>query len=199
VYVGYVGENNGHLEAIRAIATLEESVRLRIIGSDFPEFAARMTALAVELGAGGRVSIDGWLPPVEVVARAARASLGLSLYKPVTKNLEYMGSASNKIFEYAAMGLPAVIPDRASYREFLGDAEWVAYADVEDPQSIARAISTILGDRERYIAMSLAARRAFEERYNYERVFAPALARIFQLSGVRSSDQGAGTNANSLH
>ncbi|HYL57292.1 MAG TPA: glycosyltransferase [Candidatus Acidoferrales bacterium] len=198
VYVGNVGESNGHLEAIRAIARLDEPVRLRIIGSDFPEFEARMKALATDLGIGGRVSIDGWLRPAEVVARSASASLGLSLYKPVTKNLEYMGSASNKIFEYAAMGLPAVIPDRPSYRDFLGDAEWVEYVDVEDPQSIARAISSILGDRERYIAMSLAARRAFESRYNYKRVFAPALERILQLSGVRSPDQGAGIDENSL-
>jgi glycosyltransferase involved in cell wall biosynthesis len=184
VYVGCVGDSNGHLEAVRAIAQLDESVRLRIIGSDFPEFEARMRALAIDLGIGGRVSIDEWLPPGEVVARAACASVGLSLYKPVTKNLEYMGSASNKIFEYAAMGLPAVIPDRASYRDFLGDAEWVAYADVEDPRSIARAISSILGDRDRYLAMSLAARRAFEQHYHYEHVFEPALNRLLELARV---------------
>jgi len=95
-----------------------------------------------------------------------------------------MGSASNKLFEYAAMGLPVVVPDRESYRDFLGDAEWVSYADVAHPRSIAHAIASIFADRERYVAMSRAARRAFEEKYNYERVFAPALERILELSGM---------------
>ncbi|MGH7924202.1 MAG: glycosyltransferase, partial [Candidatus Binatus sp.] len=95
-----------------------------------------------------------------------------------------LGSASNKLFEYAAMGLPVVVPERASYREFLGDAEWVTYADIEEPKSIARAINSIFADGERYAAMSRAARDAFEEHYHYERVFAPALERIFELSGV---------------
>ena len=82
-----------------------------------------------------------------------------------------------------------VVPDRESYRDYLGDAEWVTNADVDDPRSIARAIMSILADRERYAAMSRAARRAFEEQYNYERVFAPVRERILELSGVAKDSQ----------
>jgi glycosyltransferase involved in cell wall biosynthesis len=184
VYVGSTGAPNGHLEALRAIAMAEGGISLRVIGSFHPEFEASFKALAHELGITERVRLDGWMARDEVIARSSGSSVGLSLYKPVTKNLEYMGSASNKLFEYAAMGLPVVVPDRASYRDFLGNAEWVTYAEVEDPGSIARAISSIFADGERYLAMSRAARRAFEEQYNYEQVFAPALDRIFELSGV---------------
>jgi glycosyltransferase involved in cell wall biosynthesis len=189
VYVGSTGVANGHLEALRAIAMAdhESGISLRVIGSFRPEFEATFKALANELGITERVRLDGWIAHDEVTARASGSSVGLSLYKPVTKNLEYMGSASNKLFEYAAMGLPVVVPDRASYRDFLGDAEWVKYADVEEPESIARAINSIFEDGERYVAMSRAARRAFEEQYNYEQVFAPALDRIFELSGVAKS------------
>lgn len=187
VYVGSTGAPNGHLEALRAIAMVDYGISLRVIGSFRPEFEASFKALARELDITERVKLDGWIAHDEVTERASGSSVGLSLYKPVTKNLEYMGSASNKLFEYAAMGLPVVVPDRASYREFLGDAEWVKYADVEEPASIARAINSIFADGERYVAMSRAARRAFEEQYNYERVFAPALDRIFELSGVAKS------------
>lgn len=193
VYVGHASADNGHLEALRALALTDRGFRMRIVGNHRPEFGAGFDALARELGVAERVSLDGWLPQDEVVARASAASAGLSLHKPVSKGLEYLGSASNKLFEYAAMGLPVVVPDRASYRDFLGDAQWVTYADVEQPRSIARAISSIFADRERYVAMSRAARRAFEEHYNYERVFAPALERIFDLSGVvKSLRCGAG-------
>ncbi len=183
VYVGHVSADNGHLEGLRALA-MTDAIRMRVIGSYRPEFGTAFNTLARELGIAERVSLDGWLPRDELMARAAAAGAGLSLHRPVTKGLEYLGSASNKLFEYAAMGLPVVVPDRESYRDFLGDAEWVTYADIERPESIARAISSIFADRERYAAMSRAARRAFEEQYNYERVFAPALERIVELSGV---------------
>jgi len=187
VYLGRVGAPNGHLEALRAIAMSDSGISLRVIGSCRPEFEASFKALVRELGITERVSVDGWIANDEVTARVSGSSVGLSLYKPVTKNLEYMGSASNKLFEYAAMGLPVVVPDSASYRDFLGDPEWVTYADVEKPESIARAIRSIFADRERYVAMSRAARHAFEEQYNYERAFAPALDRIFELSGIAKS------------
>jgi len=182
-YVGYASADNGHLEGLRAIA-LTDAIRMRVIGGYRPEFGTKFNALARELGVADRVSLDGWLRQDELVARASAAGAGLSLHKPVSKGLEYQGSASNKLFEYAAMGLPVVVPDRASYRDFLGDAEWVTYADIEEPESIARAITLIFADGERYVAMSRAARRAFEEQYNYPRVFAPALDRVCELSGV---------------
>ena len=182
-YVGYASADNGHLEGLRAIA-LTDGIRMRVIGGYRPDFGTRFNTLARELGVADRVSLDGWLRQDELVARASAAGAGLSLHKPVSKGLEYLGSASNKLFEYAAMGLPVVVPDRASYRDFLGDAEWVTYADIEQPESIARAISSIFADGERYVAMSRAARRAFEEQYNYAKVFAPALDRICDLSGV---------------
>jgi glycosyltransferase involved in cell wall biosynthesis len=189
VYVGYASADNGHLEGLRALAMTEVGIRMRVIGAYLPEFEASFNALARELGVTQRVSLDGWLALDELRARASHASVGLSLQKPATKNLEYVGSASNKLFEYAAMGLPVVVPDRASYRDFLGDAEWVTYADIDRPESIAHAITSILADPERYAAMSRAARRAFEEQYNYERVFAPALERILELSGVAKGSQ----------
>ncbi len=189
VYVGYASADNGHLEGLRALAMTDGGIRMRVIGAYRPEFEASFNALARELGVAQRVRLDGWLALEELRARASRASIGLSLYKPVKKSLEYLGSASNKLFEYAAMGLPVVVPDRESYRDFIGDAQWVTYADIEDPGSIARAITSIFADRERYAAMSRAARRAFEELYNYERVFAPALERIFELSGVAKGSQ----------
>ena len=190
VYVGHVSADNGHLEGLRALA-LTDGIRMRVIGSYRPEFGTIFNALARQLGVAERVSLDGWLPRDDLKARASAAAAGLSLHKPVSKGLEYLGSASNKLFEYAAMGLPVVVPNRESYRAFLNDAEWVTYADIEEPESIARAIDSIFADRERYAAMSRAARRAFEEQYNYEWVFAPALERIVELGGVAKPGRAA--------
>jgi glycosyltransferase involved in cell wall biosynthesis len=111
VYVGYASADNGHLDALRALA-MTDGIRMRVIGGFRPEFEASFNELARELRVNERLSVDGWLALDELRARASRASVGLSIYKPVTKSLEYVASASNKLFEYAAMGLPVIVPDR---------------------------------------------------------------------------------------
>jgi glycosyltransferase involved in cell wall biosynthesis len=110
------------------------------------------------------------------------SSLGLVLYGSSTVNEEHMGSASNKLFEYAARGIPVVVPDRRSFREFLVGESWVAYADPRNRESMANAIRGIFADQYRYTAMCYAARRAFEQKYNYEHVFAPVIQRLLQLT-----------------
>jgi glycosyltransferase involved in cell wall biosynthesis len=187
VYVGYASADNGHLDALRALA-MTDGIRMRVIGGFRPEFEASFNELARELRVNERLSVDGWLALDELRARASRASVGLSIYKPVTKSLEYVASASNKLFEYAAMGLPVIVPNRENYRDFLGDAEWVTYADVEQPESFARALTSIFDDRERYVAMSRAARGAFETEYNYERVFEPLLEKIRALAAAGAAE-----------
>jgi len=187
VYVGYASADNGHLDALRALA-MTDGIRMRVIGGFRPEFEASFNELARELRVNERLSVDGWLALDELRARASRASVGLSIYKPVTKSLEYVASASNKLFEYAAMGLPVIVPDRENYRDFLGDAEWVTYADVEQPEAFSRAVTSIFDDRERYVAMSRAARRAFETEYNYERVFEPLLEKIRALAAAGAAE-----------
>ncbi|HUY27893.1 MAG TPA: glycosyltransferase [Candidatus Binataceae bacterium] len=184
LYVGSMGAENGQPDAIRALEFLPAPVALDLIGFSTPEYRIRLSQMAAALALAGRVSIAGWVPNPERIRRAEDAAVGLVLYHAANPNWEHSGPSPNKLFEYAAWGLPVVVPDRKSFREFFADDEWVAYANPEDPASIARAIEFILADRDRYIAMSLAARRAHETKYNYEQVFAPVLERLLALAGV---------------
>ncbi len=116
----------------------------------------------------------GRLPYAELRDRTGQATLGLCLYQVSSHpNSRYSASATNKVFEYAACGLPVVVCDFPTYREFLGQEPWVRFADPADPQSIAAAIAEILADLETYRTMAQAARRAFETKFNYDTAFAP--------------------------
>ncbi|HEY6417647.1 MAG TPA: glycosyltransferase [Candidatus Binataceae bacterium] len=181
-YVGSIGGDNGHREAVCALEHLDDAFQLDLIGFVPDDFGRELNMLARARAVEPRLSLDGWPSRDQRIRRMERAAVGLLLYQPVSKNWEYSGSAPNKLFEYAALGLPVVVPDRASYREFLGNERWVSFADVKDPASIANSIANILADRDAYVAMSRAAREAFESRYNYERLFQPVLDRIFELT-----------------
>ena len=139
--------------------------------------------LAASLGVAARLRYDGLVPFERLNRETVRAAVGLVLYQAVSTNLEHNVSATNKLYEYAACGLPVVAPDRPGFRAYLGGERWVELADAADPAAVARAIAAVLVDGARYEERARAARRAFEERFNFERVFAPLLARVEELAG----------------
>ncbi|HYB91454.1 MAG TPA: glycosyltransferase family 4 protein [Candidatus Binataceae bacterium] len=184
LYMSSMGPENGQQEAIRAAALANSGWRMTLIGNSAPEFRSELEREARALGLEDRVAVAGWVEETERMELLRRAAIGLVLYKPVSRNWEYSGSAPMKLFEYAASGLPVIVPDRPSYREFFADEQWVVYAAADEPASIARAIDSVLADRERYAAMSVAARDAHERKHNYETVFQPVLARIEELAAA---------------
>jgi glycosyltransferase involved in cell wall biosynthesis len=184
LYLGSMGHENGQPKALSALATLPGEVKLDMAGFGTVEFRRELSELAAALSLQARVSISDWVPEHERNRLAEQAAVGLVLYRAVNLNWEHSGPSPNKLFQYAAWGLPVVVPDRESFREFFANDEWVNYADPEDPAAIARAIEFILADSDRYVTMSHAARRAHETKYNYERLFAPVLERICTLVGA---------------
>ena len=182
LYMGTLGESNGSLEAVCALALLGPSTRLTMIGRASSDLCNEILRMAEANAVTARVSLPGWMPHSALPARAMAASVGLSLHKPVSRNLEFASSATNKIFEYAACGLPVVMPDRASYREMFANERWAMFADPNDPRSIAAVITELFADPNQYAARCQAARRAFEERYNYERTFAAVFSAVRNLA-----------------
>jgi hypothetical protein len=85
-----------------------------------------------------------------------------------------LGTASNKIYEYAAVGLPVILFDTPHFRRHLGSREWAFFTDLSEASPLA-----VLGQIvERYEAASATAIRDFEQEFNYERVFVPVLERV---------------------
>jgi len=181
-YLSSMGSENGQLEAIDACATA--GVPLDLAGRSSPEFRASLEKRVATNDPAERIRIHGRVDDATRMRLLRDAAVGLLLYKPVSKNWEFSGSASTKLFEYGAAGLPVIVPDRRSYREFLDGEEWIAFVDIDDPRSIAAGINSILADRDRYVTMSRAARAAHENRLNYELLFEPVRARIAELTNL---------------
>ncbi len=181
-YIGALGEEHGNGEAVQALAHLPSNVHLQMIGNGSAAYRQTLASLAAELGVKARLSVDEFIEHDQLPELSRDAALGLVLHKSTIFNLEFSASATNKLFEYAAMGLPVIASDLPNYREFFADQTWITYANPADSRSIARAIEFVLADRERYVRMSTAARHAFEEKFNYQRVFQPALERVLELA-----------------
>lgn len=185
LYRGAIGASNGILQMVRALPDLDAAITLRLCGGAEPEFARELRATATALGVAERVRSDGFVPYDRLNRETVGAAVGLVLYQRVQANLEFNATATNKLYEYAACGVPVVVPDRPGFRAFLAGESWVEYAEADSPASVANAVRRLFADRARYEERAVAARRAFEERFNYEAVFAPLRDAVLALAGLR--------------
>jgi glycosyltransferase involved in cell wall biosynthesis len=180
LYMGWIGSSHGEINAIRAIP-ITAGAKLALMGTPHSEFIPVLKRVIRETQAADRIKMHPW-SAAKKNELLESAGVGLIVYKPISLNWKFAASAVNKLFEYGAAGLPVIVPDSDNYRDYLCSEDWVTYADVCDPGSIARAIDSVLADRERYVGMSRAARKAHDERLNYETLFQPLLEKIISLS-----------------
>lgn len=152
-----------------------------LLGSAEPAYLEKIANLARSLGVEQQFVV---LPPVgydQVSAYTVGAHLGHALYEPIHINNVHITTASNKIMEYMAAGLPLLVSDTPSLRGLVEKHGCGMAADETSPQSIADAVNILLGDDERAHQMGVAAKRAFDEVFCYERQFAPAIEAISNL------------------
>jgi glycosyltransferase involved in cell wall biosynthesis len=138
------------------------------LGKIDPEFRAELLEKAAIFGVEDRLEISDFIPLTMLPARLAGFTIGLALHIPVGVTYSTGGTASNKIYEYAACGLPVLLYDTPHYREHLGWRSWVGFCRL-DWESFSSAVSCILSKRG---AAKVAARYDFETELNYEHVFA---------------------------
>jgi glycosyltransferase involved in cell wall biosynthesis len=107
-YAGGLLRGRGLEQAIDALARVPH-VRLDLIGPGAPAYRSELTARAEQRGVADRVALRGPVPPESLVEVLSHADIGLCLIQPVC--LSYELTLPNKLFEYAAAGLPILASD----------------------------------------------------------------------------------------
>lgn len=115
-----------------------------------------------------------YLPPSgyrEVIENAFTCHIGIGIHKKQDIMNNTLGTASNKIYEYAATGMPVLIYDNAHFRATLGSREWVFFTDTENASLLA-AISNIISN---YDALSKKATTDFTGELCFENYIKPVI------------------------
>ena len=105
--------------------------------------------------------------------------IGINMNKDAISST--LGTASNKIYEYAASGLPVLLSDSVQYRRYLDKYEWAFFSD-GSADSLKENIELILKDLPH---LASAARRDFEQSLNFEDVFQPVLQEIMSFKKIK--------------
>jgi glycosyltransferase involved in cell wall biosynthesis len=169
IYVGNLNDRNkGVSYLLRAMARVVRPWHLAVVGAG-AEVPPWVRALAAELGIGHRISFEAQLTPQELVSRygAAEVAACPSLF-------EGFGFPAA---EAMACGLPVVAARGGALPEVVGDAGLLV--PTRDPEALARAIDTLLGDPALRERLGRAARARVLERFRWSRA-ASALVEVYQ-------------------
>jgi len=127
---------------VEAVARLDGDLPLRVdIFGDGP-YRSELAALVERTGTGDRVRLNGAVPVDDLPGLIAAADIGVvpSLPEPY---MHY--SLSTKLLEYAAMGIPTVASDLATFRAYF-TADAIRYVPGGDPDALGGALRTLAAD-----------------------------------------------------
>ena len=176
IYMGALGRGHGFEELIRLLAAPVAGRTLHLVlkGWIDPDYRLALTALAAQCGVSERLQFPGFGPYPQVAELAAGCTVGLALFTGTDIMNRTLGTASNKIYEYAAVGLPVMLFDTPYFRSHFERRGWAFFTDLSE-SSLRETIAAILS---RYAEAAAAAVQDFRREFNYENVFTPALRSV---------------------
>jgi glycosyltransferase involved in cell wall biosynthesis len=186
LYQGALGEFQAVDRVIRGLAESTALVSLYICAYG-PEWRRKMLKdLAASLGVSDRV---GFLEPrsrASLRSLTMGADIGIAFY-PFRESwtLNKMYCAPSKVFDYMAAGLPVIVSDNPSLKEWVEREGWGICVSPEDPRTVGRAIDRLASDSERRERMSQRALDVFRHKYNLDIQARAFVAEVLSLHRSR--------------
>ncbi len=173
---GRIGPGHGIEATLRSIPLWgNKQWGFAVMGPGESEYVHSLVALAEALGVSQQFAVLPLVSYDKIPLHTPGADIGHALYEPIHINNVYITTASNKLMEYMAAGLPVLVSDRPGLRALVETRGCGVSADESSPESIAAAVNALLSDPDLSRRLGAAGARAFEEEYSYERQFAPVL------------------------
>ena len=118
----------------------------------------------------------------ELIPEASKSMVGVAITEGICKNFEL--SVSNKLFEYAAVGLPVIMSDIPEHRYLNEKYNFGIIIEDNKPQTFAKAVIKLYTDKEFYNKCAENA-KVLSDEINWENEFNKLLQFEKALLGVR--------------
>ena len=171
LFQGSIGTGHGLEEIISILNQPVGGKILNLVVKGFisKEYKSQLEQLAKQNNVLDKLIFMGPSGYREVIANAQNCHIGIGIHRKTDVMNKTLGTASNKIYEYAAAGLPVLIYDNIHFRKHLQQYEWAFFTD-GTPDSIKTCIEKICTDYTKYCNK---ARDDFEANLNFEVYFEP--------------------------
>ncbi len=169
IFQGHVAEGHG-IEEILSLMPCEiqgRPLHLVLKGWIRDEFKGQLIKIIEEKGLEDKVEFAGYTAYQALPKLTASCHVGIAIHTKADIMNKTLGTASNKIYEYAAVGLPVLYFDNPHFREHLGKYEWAIPTDVS-PASLKACFENIAANFDQ---LSAAAMQDFRKDLNFEHHF----------------------------
>lgn len=177
-FQGAIGAERGLTKIIESMRYWPTDSVFVIVGDGSPTVLEQLHTLIAREGVASRVFFVGRVPYADVFSYAVGATLGITLVEPLDRNTQLCAGASNKRFEYAALGIPQITNSGPGMRRLFEAPGIATLVDVADVHMLGQAIAQILGNASLASSIGARARSLHLSLYNYEAQFAPVVDRI---------------------
>ena len=180
---GWIGPHNFLENLLQALVGAKDAT-LVLAGPVTDSYKKSLMEKAQSCGVKQRVVFLGMVPLAQLDGLAAGASVGISLFSPTTGdlNLRFLAGASNKRFQYMAVGLPQVTNSGPGMTDIIKRPDCGLLVNPDSVGEIRRAIVRVVADKALRLRLAENARRAHLREFNYEIQFAPVLETIVEWS-----------------
>ncbi|HQQ96799.1 MAG TPA: glycosyltransferase [Cyclobacteriaceae bacterium] len=181
IFQGAISEGHGFEEIIDLLhcKVSGRSLHLTLIGFVNEKYKDQLLARAEQAGVADRLDIQPYVSYVDLPGITKNHDIGLGIYAKSNDFHLSLGKASNKMYEYAAVGLPILVFDNSHFRGHLGSHRWVFFTDLSKT-SLLKQMEELT---QNYEQRSLDAHQDFIKALNFEAAFDPIRKHLEQLSG----------------
>lgn len=177
VFQGEISRNLGIGELIDAIPMQKENelINLHLIGNIEKEFQKELLSQIQINKLSSHIILHGFTPYFDMLKLSFQCDIGWAVYTSDTTIMyNHIVTASNKIYEYAAAGLPVILYNSAQFYECLSKYQWCFFTDLSH-DSLKDCFFKI---NENYHELSTLARHDYENELNYGKYFKELLIEI---------------------
>jgi glycosyltransferase involved in cell wall biosynthesis len=186
-YQGNIAPRKYLENVIRSMKAWPSDAVFVMAGGGSSEFIDVLKKVAAETGVLSRIVFLGRLSYADVMASAAGADVGLTLLNTDYPNWRWAAGASNKRFEYIALGIPQVTNHGPGVERLFTRKGVATAVDPSEPAAIAASVNEYLRNREWSASIGDVARRLHLAEFNYEHQFQPFVSWI--RDQVRARDE----------
>ena len=178
IYQGHISEMHGLEQVIELLPKKINGYEIRLVlkGPCKEDYKKQLEKRAADLGVKHKIEFIGITTYAEVPAICSTCHIGIGIHAKQDLMNTSLGTASNKLYEYAGLGLPVLYYRNTHFDDYLAKYAW-AFATALTSDDICTQIKKIISN---YTEISNAAHKDFVNELYFEKQFAPVASYLLQ-------------------
>ena len=168
IYQGGIGPKKSLFNIVESMPQWPKDLHFLCIGPGDFAFRESLIRAAKRLNVSDRLIVLPRVDYHELRGYTQNAILGFALYEGNEIKRDHLSTASNKIFEYPASGIPVMINRTPEAENFFKNYPWIFYIDSGDYKNISHLLNSYINDDAKIKLIKAAALSDFKEKLNYE-------------------------------